>query len=296
MKKIFIAAAVALCFSACTKENVVNLPSFDVTTEKATYKLGDTVRFKFSGDADYLSMYTGETGSNYIYKDRTRAEGKVTVTANTNLRNDNGVKTLSLFVITDLNPLRDSASVVDAPWIDISDRVTIPVLTTGTSVSIGTADITDLTKPNKPIYLAWKFASNNSTTAVQPRWTITVMNLFNELPDGSKTTIAGIAQMGWKGVSVKNSAYAWILGPTIYTNAPAKNSGDTENWAVSGPLYPDAITRDYPKAIKDIIAVMPADYEYIYKAKGTYKVYFVALNSRNGISETITKEVEITIE
>ncbi len=296
MKKLFIAVAVALCFSACTKENEVNTPSFDVTTDKVTYKLGDTVKFKFSGEADYLSMYTGETGSTYIYKDRIRAEGKVTLTINANLRNDNGVKTLSLFLLTDLNPKRDSASVVDAPWIDISNRFNIPILTTGSGVPLGTADITDLTKPNKPIYFAYKFESLNSVTAVQPRWTITLMNLFNELSDGTKMTVAAVNQMGWKAISVKNPAYAWITTGGLYTNAPAKNSGDTENWAVSGPLYPDAITRDYPKAIKDIIAVMPLGYDYIYKTKGTYKVYFVALNSRNGISETITKEVDITIE
>ena len=297
MKKLFIAAAAAFCFSACTKEDVISVPSFDVTTDKATYQLGDTVRFKFTGDADYLSMYSGETGSNYIYKGRTRAEGTVTVSVAARLRNANGAKTLSLFLINDIDPLRDSASVVAAPWIDISSRLNIPTANTNLTEPLGTADITDLTQPNKPIYFAWKFKSENSTVTVQPRWTIGTMDLVNELPDGSQTTVAKVAQMGWKNVSVENSAYAWInSGSSIYTNAPAKNSGDTENWTVSGPLYPDAIKRDYPKAIKDIIAVMPQTYEYIYSAKGTYKVYFIALNSRNGKSETITREVEITIE
>lgn len=296
MKKLNIAIAAVLLFSACTKEDQIHTPSFDVTTDKVTYKLGDTVRFNFTGDSDYLSMYTGETGSKYLYKDRTRAEGKVTVTVSANLRNDNAAKTLSLFLLTDLNPLRDSASVVDAKWIDISNRLNIPTASTNVGTPIGTADISDLTKPNKPVYFAWKFASLNSVTAVQPRWTITVMNLINELPDGTKTTVASVNQMGWKGISVKNPAYNWVTTGGLFTNAPAKNSGDTENWAVSGPLYPDAITRDYPTSIKDIIAVMPSTYEYIYKAKGTYKIYFVALNSRNGESSSITKELEVTIE
>ena len=295
MKKLFLIAAVALCLGACTKEDVVKSPSFDVTTDKVSYNLGDTVRFKFTGDTDYLSVYTGEVGSRYVFRDRTRAEGKVTVTANANLRNGNGLKTLSLFLITELNPLRDSASVVDANWIDISDRVNIPVVSTGVGLPIGIADITDLAKPNKPVYFAFKYKSANDANAVQPRWTITSMTVANELTDGTVNTIATIAQMGWKTVGVKNTAYNWITPSTIYTNAPAKNSGDTENWAVSGPLYVDAITRDYPTAIKDIIAVTPPNYEYIYKTKDTYKVHFIALNSRNGNSESITKELEITI-
>ncbi len=296
MKKLILVIAVALCFSACTKEDTVKSPSFNVTTEKATYNLGDTVKFKFTGETDYLSVYTGEIGSRYIYKDRTRAEGKVTVAANANLRNGNGLKTLSLFLITEINPLRDSASVVDANWIDISDRVNIPVISTNVGLPIGTADITDLVKPNKPVYFAFKYKSANDPNAVQPRWTITSMTVANELPDGTVNTIASVAQMGWKTVGVKNIAYNWITPSTIYINAPAKNSGDTENWAVSGPLYVDAITRDYPKSIKDIIEVTPPTYEFFYKTKGTYKVHFIALNSRNGKSEQTIKELEITIQ
>jgi hypothetical protein len=295
-KKLFIAVIAGLFFSACTKEDTVDMPSFNVTTDKTVYQLGDTVRFNFSGDADYLSVYTDEAGSKYEYKDRTRADGKVSLSINANLRNSDGTKTLSVLLLTNLNPLRDSASVVTAPWKDISDRFTIPTANTGSGVPLGTVDITDLVEPNKPVFFALKFQSLNSVLNVQPRWTITAMNLVNELPDGIRTTVASVNQMGWKAISVKNPAYNWITTGGLYTNAPARNSGDTENWAVSGPLYPDAITRDYPKAIKDIITVMPRTYEYIYKARGTYKIYFVALNSRNGKSSTITKNVEVTIE
>ncbi|MNY35238.1 hypothetical protein D3C86_1696310 [compost metagenome] len=102
--------------------------------------------------------------------------------------------------------------------------------------------------------------------------------------------------MGWKAIGVKNPTYGWTTSGGLFTSAPAKNSGDTENWAVSKALYVDAVNKDYGVSIKDMITAMPNQFEYIYLTKGTYKVTFVGKHSRNDQSADVVREVEITIK
>jgi hypothetical protein len=297
MKRLlFISTCAVLLFNSCVKQEVAE-PAFEVAVEKLTYKLGDTVKFNFSGYADYLSVYTGEAGRRYEYKDRTRAEGKVLISMNANLRNATGENVFSVFATTELNPLREKEDVLNANWTDISNRFTIPTQNTGTGVPIGVdVDLTDLTVKDKPLYLALRMKSTNNTVTVQPRITITSLSLTNNLPDGTKLALGTATNLGWKNVNVSNEAYAWIIVGGLYTNAPAKNTGDTENWVVSKPIIVDEMVRDYPVAIKDIIAVMPEQYQIKYTAKGTYKVAFIGLNSRNLESKETVKEFEITVE
>ncbi|WP_353133691.1 DUF5017 domain-containing protein [Pseudopedobacter sp.] len=298
MKKIFIAVLTGLFFSACTKEDV-SVPSFDVSVDKMTYNLGDTVRFKFSGDADYLAMYSGENGSKYENRDRLRADGKITCEITARLLNTLGTRSLFIYATTELNALRDSTSIVNANWIDISNRYTIPTAATSAQTAIGTADLSDIVQPFKPLYIAFRSHVKTTATGAQDRWTIGKVLIQNKYNDGSGTSIVGeIKNMGWKTLNVKNDPiHGWVVSSTTLSQpTAARDAKETENWVVSGPVYPDAANRDYPKSVKDILEVLPETYEYVFNAKGIYKVVFVALNSRNGESSTITKEIEITIE
>lgn len=298
MKKLFLAVFTGLLFSACTKEDV-STPSFEVSLDKTTYNLGDTVRFKFSGDADYLAMYSGENGSKYENRDRLRADGQITCEITARLLNTLGTKSLFIYATTDLNPLRDSASIVDANWIDISDRYNIPTAATSAQTAIGTADLSDIVKPFKPLYIGFRSYVKTTSTAAQDRWTIGKVLVQNKYSDGSGTSVVGeIKNMGWKTLNVKNApTHGWTVSTTTLSMpTAARDAKETENWVVSGALYPDAANRDYPKSVKDILEVLPETYEYVFSASGTYKVVFVALNSRNGDATTITKEVEVTIQ
>ena len=297
MKRLlFLGTCALLLFNSCVKHEVA-APAFDVSVEKLAYKLGDTVRFKLSGYSDYMSVYTGETGHKYEYKDRTRADGKLLMSMNVNLRNATGENVFTILATTALNPLRDDADVLSAKWTDISNRFTVPKQNTGVGVPIGVdVDLTDLAVKDKPLYLALKMKSTNNLLTVQPRITVTMLNLSNNLPDGTKLALGTQTDLGWKNINVLNPAYAWIIVGGLYTNAPAKNTGDTENWVVSKPILVDQIVRDYPIAFKDIVAVMPEQYEIKYTEKGTYRVAFIGLNSRNLESKETVKEFEITVE
>lgn len=53
-----------ICLS-CEKEKKVDKLSFEVYTEKVEYAVGESVKFKFSGSADVISMFSGEDGKKY---------------------------------------------------------------------------------------------------------------------------------------------------------------------------------------------------------------------------------------
>lgn len=45
---------------------------FDVSLEAETFKVGEPVRFHFSGNPDFIIFYSGEKGNDYAYKDTDR--------------------------------------------------------------------------------------------------------------------------------------------------------------------------------------------------------------------------------
>lgn len=70
MKKIIFLIAGILMMASC-KHDVIYEVDYTVTLDSQnTYYAGEPVRFNFDGDVDNLLFYSGETGSQYIYKDR----------------------------------------------------------------------------------------------------------------------------------------------------------------------------------------------------------------------------------
>lgn len=59
-----------LLMASC-QHDVVYEADYNVTLDPAnTYYAGDPVKFVFTGDVDNLVFYSGETGSQYVYRDR----------------------------------------------------------------------------------------------------------------------------------------------------------------------------------------------------------------------------------
>lgn len=84
LKYIFLGL---LFMTAGCQNDDVESPSLEVTTEKTTYKVGEVVESRFSGYADFLTIFTGVDnytagsvegtfkGSRYIYRERTSEPG-----------------------------------------------------------------------------------------------------------------------------------------------------------------------------------------------------------------------------
>jgi hypothetical protein len=57
--------AVLVAFASCSKKLSIDPLSFAVTTKSATYNVGDTVNFNFTGNPDIISFYSGLPGNTY---------------------------------------------------------------------------------------------------------------------------------------------------------------------------------------------------------------------------------------
>ncbi|WP_316811775.1 DUF5017 domain-containing protein [Pedobacter heparinus] len=80
MKRIFLFPILFLLVSACNKKEVV-APDFKVGIEqdKTTFKVGEQINFIFSGNPNYITFYSGETGRMYEFRDRVTAGARTDV-------------------------------------------------------------------------------------------------------------------------------------------------------------------------------------------------------------------------
>jgi hypothetical protein len=74
--KYLILIMVSVLFAACQKDEVVQ-PAFDAGSEIPFWdshyyaQKNSDVKFLFEGDADFILFFSGETGKEYKFKDRT---------------------------------------------------------------------------------------------------------------------------------------------------------------------------------------------------------------------------------
>ena len=73
MKYLLLFSAFAVLTTGCRKNlDDVDDVHFDVSLEAETFKVGEPVRFHFSGNPDFIIFYSGEKGNDYAYKDTDR--------------------------------------------------------------------------------------------------------------------------------------------------------------------------------------------------------------------------------
>ena len=71
MKRYLFILMAAFAATACEHDSIYQEIDFGVTLASSnTYRVGEPVRFEFSGNADYLLFFSGETGHEYCYRDR----------------------------------------------------------------------------------------------------------------------------------------------------------------------------------------------------------------------------------
>lgn len=293
--QIYIGLMAMLALTSCKKLEV-DAPEFNVTTEKTTYKVGETVSFKFTGNPDLISVYRGIAGENYDFRSRTTATGIPQLNFTTLIQNTGETNTLRLMASTNFTGKYDAAGIAAATWTDITSRAT---LSTGTdNTASGTIDLTDF-KTDKPLYLAFKYQGYYHPTLKQPSWFLRTFNVNNVLPEGRTNVIAAIGQVGWVGVDVKNPTVVWGVPTTGQvtingTGTDAVNE-DNEDWVISRPFHLSSVSADTGVGLKTATTVL-TEYPYAFTAAGTYTVTFIATNASRDESSQIVKQIKLTIE
>ena len=293
--KIYIGLMAVLALGSCKKLEV-DAPDFNVTTDKTTYKVGENVIFKFTGNPDLISVYRGIAGENYDFRTRTVATGIPQLNFTTLIQNTGQTNTLRLMASTNFSGKYDPAGIAAATWTDITSRAT---LSTGTdNTASGTIDLSDF-KTDKPVYLAFKYLGYFHATLKQPSWFLRTFNVNNVLPEGRTSVIAAIGQVGWVGVDVKNPSVVWGVPATgqVTINGTATDAinADNEDWVISRAFNLSSVSADAGLGLKTATTVLN-EYAYAFTAAGTYTVTFIATNASRDESSQVIRQVKLTIE
>ncbi|ANI88585.1 hypothetical protein A9P82_04335 [Arachidicoccus ginsenosidimutans] len=287
---------------ACKKEIHVSSPSADVTIANTqavqdtfTYKLGDTVRFMITGNAENIAVYTGDAGHNYAYRNRSTVTGAVPELSFTStLQWGAQSNTLKVLATNSLLSL-DSADIVNADWTDITNRATLA--TSATATNSGIIRLDDIVKnPTDSLMIA--FLYTGATGSTQRTWTITNYVVNALLPDSTELPVSTTATANayWTKFKIDGSSANWTSTTAqlqvVGGNATAPNN---TSWIVSQPLYVNQVAPDASVPIKNIGSPDVPEYDYAYAATGTYTATFVIFNSSADDEKTVIKQFNIKV-
>lgn len=296
MKQIHILFFCSLCLMFSCRKLEVATPGFDVSIAAATFKVGDTVRFNFSGQADNITFYSGEPGFSYKYKDRITADGIPQLQFMSYLQNKGETNTLKLLVSTDFNGAYDSTGIQNATWTDITSQA---VLSTGVDrTPSGIVDFSAFAKTQKPVYIALRYQGYYSDVLKQPTWSIRSFDIKHELPD-KVSTIVATTQVGWAAVDLKNPTVVWNVptsGQVVINGTIAGSTKeDNDDWLISRAFDLRTVIRDAGLSIRDLGSATIDNYYYIYSKPGTYTLTFVAFNDSIDEHREVVREFTITV-
>ncbi len=311
MKKdfLYVILVIAGLLFGCSKEYEITEPSLQVTIDKQTYKVGDTVRFHFDGNADFISFYSGEKKADYAFHNKERIYEANNILSFKSAKYS-GINTecCQLKYSIDFNGQYDRESIRNATWINITDYFFIPPIT-GTSAVFsdsGELDIADLFPgDDTPIYFGWFFTTQASTLRTQ--FQVTEFKIVGEvLEDPSLSgVIYGYSDFNFKlilgeGFDLGNETpVPSINGTRIHWTGLNQNTTFKEGWAVSGPIYQTEnvnLGLDKPEPIKIVSDPESASYQHIYNEAGEYTATFVIANSSVYGRKEVVKQIKVIVE
>ncbi|WP_240186952.1 DUF5017 domain-containing protein [Pedobacter nanyangensis] len=297
MNKLFIAFVLLLSITSCQKTyDLEPQDDFAVSTEKTTYKVGETVRFNFSGNAENVVFWSGEVGRKYEFRKRTFVEGnKVSLNFKTFAQFglmpiDQSV--IKLYVSTDFNGKYDGISVKAATWNDITSQAT---LSSGVDQTpSGNIDLTSFASQNKKMAIALVYKTTvQKPETQQNRWVIRSFDLKQVNQQGEESVLATMATAGWVAFNFSGPATNWSITSAQLLTV-RNNTELDDDWVVTKQFDPNSTTPDKGEAIKNISQNLRT-FSKVYTKAGTYKVTFVATNANLKKSESVVKEFELTI-
>ena len=304
MKKALIIAAALLTFCAC-EHDIVRVTDFNVTLDKDnTYKAGEAVRFNFEGEVDNVIFYSGETGSQFKYKDRYTVPAEDVLAANIDMdfQARYGVAgALEIWVSKTFEGLNGEDGA--------ADRATIKAMVDGGmqgwtkldyqegASTKWTEQMFDLSEYVENFCIAFHWCPPQTDQTQRTYWINGKLAL--DLA-GTDPTVMDISELGFTTVMMneeiedpykKNSGNGSIILNNPSTGALIFQGVDKnvlpyclDGWAISKPAPLNRVANDKATVIKNMQNYMTS-YEYTWNKPGTYNVTFIGSNS-NYLQET----------
>ncbi len=309
MKKTILVLSVSgLFLTACSEKGIQAPNDFEVAITNAKYKAGDSVQFNISGNPDNITFYSGEPGNEYDKRDFfSSEEGTLTFQFNSQTRAGATLpRNIAVLISTDFTGDYTEEGVKAAKWTDITSRAVLPANTASNAdVVSGEINLDDLKVKGSPMYLAFRYVSENAAGTAQRYWNMGRMLLINKVPGNSDFEITATIEKGFfQVVEFQGADNKWTINTGTATShrlihtANAINKEPDDDWVVSRgfQVFQSLGNKKNAVNVKSITGGTPATFSWLYSAPGTYKATFIALNADKDVQKEVIKEVWVTIE
>lgn len=288
---------------ACKKEKQVNEPALNVTANTTNIKVGQELSFNISGNAAFVSFYSGEPLNDYAFKDdRTVGAGIITLSFDSYTFSGTQPNQLSAVISTDFSGVYDITNIRNAHWSDITSRYTLATVE-NTWAPAGNADITDKVQTGTPFYIAFKYTSQPTAVGgVGKIWKVRNLLLTNKTEIGT-TTLANLTNAGWQLVYDENGVvditrnFAVATALSFRANAAPKDNVYQEVWIISKVFKLDKqdLGPDLAVSVKSFTEPWVNIWKKTYATTGTYNATFVGANSNVYGDKRTVKQLKITV-
>ena len=298
MKRTIILTTALMAFCAC-QHDIVRETDFNVTLDaENTYVVGEPVRFNFTGEVDNIIFYSGETGSQYKYKDRYTVPAEDVLAANLDMdfQARYGLAgALEIWVSSTFEGLNGEDGA--------ADRATIKAMVDGGmqgwtkldyqegASTKWTEQMFDLSAYVENFCIAFHWCPPQFDQTQRTYWINGKLSL--DLA-GTDPTVMDISELAFTTVMMneeiedpykKNAGNGSIIlnnpntGALIFQGVGGNAlTYCLDGWAISKPAPLNRVANDKAVVIKNLQNYMHT-YEYVWEKPGTYEVVFVGTNS-----------------
>ncbi len=294
-----------LIFQSCDNLEEVDEPNFSFTPVTTKAKAGEPVEFTINNAPNFLSFFSGEFGSEYKNRNRTKADGNFTLSFETSRNYQDGDSRSDgawrLMYSTDYAGTGSVEAVQAAQWTDISDRFSFATDRTYNKTASGLVDITDLSS-DKPIYFAVRILAKGKKAEGNRQG---IFDLYNfdlnlKLSETKTLEVTNLATAGWIAVNVEgknsNSSYDnWVNRGDSFRMHGGKAEYTNDDWLITKPLnLSGSVAPDRGQPLKTYSEKLEK-FSYTYSEPGTYVVTLVGNNTTIKGSTEIVKEFTIIV-
>lgn len=313
MKKFLILMSVPVLFAACEPQNIFYKLDYSITLdEENTYYAGEPVKFNINGLVDNLLFYSGEIGSQYMFKDRysVSVEDVESATLNLSINARYGVSdALEIYVTNSFDGLSGTDGMADREkiqamvdggmqgWTKVYEKD--GTLNTFVSYPFDVSEYLD----NFAVALHWC-----PPTETETQRTYQINGNIALKINGMEPTSMDISQLDFVTVMMneeldpyhKNAgngsirydvAAAYVVFQGVGANALKY---PLDGWVISTPRALNRISNDKGLVIKNLQNYM-SSYEYTYEEPGTYMTTFVGTNANFVSTDTQVDSIKVTI-
>ncbi len=283
----------AIFLISCNNDVLIE-PTATFTPDSLEFKAGSEIVFRYSGDGDYVTFWSGEEGQ--IFENRHRIEVPVDsayfqFNNYTAFGNTAQPRPISVYISNSFKGNYSELGIYDisTTWDTITPSNTPNYAASLVAVPSGKINITKY--KDAPFFIAFKFVSDSmSGSARQVRIKDFEINAYTKA-GLIKSNI--LSTFGFKPVNIK--------GPGVWTQTAVQLDirGTAqkweEDWYITKELVLNRVNSDKGLAIKTLADNM-ADFRYIYTKPGVYNARIEISNSRYGKQKTDYQDFTFTVK